>query len=118
MLLLYIPVKIPSRMYIKMLVIFSVLKILVKEPASKPILYILTKIYYEGQRWVPMIIRTRIINILCLYILKGINGTIFLFEYIFSQVTHHTFSFNIKSSLLKLLCTLERLCKGTPLQPI
>ena len=29
-----------------------------------------------------------------------------------------TFRFNIKSSPLKLLCTLERLCEGTPLQPL
>ena len=29
-----------------------------------------------------------------------------------------TFCFNIKSSLLKLLCTLARLCEETPLQPL
>ena len=30
----------------------------------------------------------------------------------------NTFCFNIKSSLLKLLCTLARLCEGTPIQPL
>ena len=31
---------------------------------------------------------------------------------------YHTFRLNIKSSLLKLLCTLARLCEGTPFQPL
>ena len=30
----------------------------------------------------------------------------------------HIFSFNSKSSLFKLSCTLARLFKGTPLQPL
>ena len=30
----------------------------------------------------------------------------------------HSFRFNSKSSLLKLLCTLARLCEGTPFQPL
>ena len=30
----------------------------------------------------------------------------------------HTFRFNSKCSLLKLLCTLARLCEGTPLKPL
>ena len=29
-----------------------------------------------------------------------------------------TFRFNIKYSFIKLLCTLTRLCRGTPLQPL
>ena len=30
----------------------------------------------------------------------------------------HTFLFNSKCSILELLCTLARLCEGTPLQPL
>ena len=35
-----------------------------------------------------------------------------------SNANQNTFCFNIKSSLLELLCTLARLCKGSSLQPL
>ena len=36
----------------------------------------------------------------------------------FGYTRSYYLHFNIKSSLLKLLCTLARLCEGTPLQPL